>query len=246
MLNYLSDLVPKFIRFDKKLDDITVLTNKHWIEVREDNRRLTLIFSKDPKVIRLSENGLISKGSWEYLGNNKIEIEIHGEAKLYQHKFHDDKILLLNLDGTQEYTLFIQEHDYHTLLNNSQKITNYITNISTESSKSRSTNDFIELVIRNDKHFHELDYPEINLEIETLKQSLKNYPSNHQVDILISFLKYHSLKKEWVQINPVLCRDLTSGKITLKRISEFINLTLNKPNIQEQFLIYCERELKKK
>jgi hypothetical protein len=189
MINYLSDLIPKFIRFDKKLDDITVLTNKHWIEVREDNRRLTLIFSKDPKVIRLSENGLISKGTWEYLGNNKIEIEVGGEAKLYQHKFHDDKILLLNLDSTDEYTLFIQEHDYFTLLNNSQEITNYISSIATAYSTSRSAKVNAEITIRNNNHFHEIDYPEIKTEIESLKKSLKNYPSTNQADILTHFLK---------------------------------------------------------
>lgn len=243
MLNYLSDLIPKFIRLNKKLDDITVLTNKHWIEFREDGRKVTLIFSQNPKIIRTSENGIIVKGSWEYLGNNKIEIELNGEANLYQHRFHDDKILLLNLDGTEKFTLFIQETEYVLFLNNYQKITNYIDKISSNfSSGSKSVSSLLK--IKDENSFNEIDYPEIKSEIDVLKVRLKEYTSKYQVEILIHFLQNNSLKKEWVQINPIFCHDLVNNMLPINHISIFVQLCSNNSKLLELFMNYFTAEIR--
>lgn len=55
------------------------------------------------------------------------------------------------------------------------------------------------------------DYPEVLKEIRILKAFLLNVPSIHRVEIIISFLKNHSLKTVWVLENPKLTQLVVSG-----------------------------------
>ena len=55
------------------------------------------------------------------------------------------------------------------------------------------------------------DYPEVLKEIRILKAFLLNVPSLHRVEIIISFLKNHSLKTAWILENPKLTQLVVSG-----------------------------------
>jgi len=48
MKTYFSDLIPRIKKFSKKLDDLTLLTDQHWIVIDEiENSKNVYIFKKD-------------------------------------------------------------------------------------------------------------------------------------------------------------------------------------------------------
>ena len=117
MQTYLSDIIPRLARFSKKLDDITLLTSKHWVILNETTQiKSTYIFRNNKELI-VSENGIVIHGTWDYLGFNKILLRFNNNSFLFQHGFLENDILALQLDGRNEYAFFINEgrSDLNTL-----------------------------------------------------------------------------------------------------------------------------------
>jgi len=117
MQTYISNIIPSLARFSKKLDDITLLTSKHWVILNETTQiKSTYIFRNNKELI-VSENGIVVHGTWDYLGFNKILLRFNNNSFLFQHGFLEDDILALQLDGRNEYAFFINERrsDLNTL-----------------------------------------------------------------------------------------------------------------------------------
>jgi hypothetical protein len=117
MQTYISNIIPSLARFSKKLDDITLLTSKHWVILNETTQiKSTYIFRNNKELI-VSENGIVIHGTWDYLGFNKILLRFNDNSFLFQHGFLEDDILALKLDGRNEYAFFINERrsDLNTL-----------------------------------------------------------------------------------------------------------------------------------
>lgn len=110
MKTFLLEIIPKIKRFSKKLDDLTVITNKHWLLIDEDNTEKTVfIFREQNNQLLISKNGKIEKGTWEYLGNDTLIIDRTDGSYLFKQGFIDDSVLALKIDGTQEYALLVNE-----------------------------------------------------------------------------------------------------------------------------------------
>jgi hypothetical protein len=63
MKTFILDIIPKIERFSKKLDNITVLTNKHWVFLEEElEKKIVYIFREKDNQLLISENGKISTG----------------------------------------------------------------------------------------------------------------------------------------------------------------------------------------
>jgi len=117
MQTYISNIIPSLARFSKKLDDITLLTSKHWVILNETTQiKSTYIFRNNKELI-VSENGIVVHGTWDYLGFNKILLRFNNNSFLFQHGFLEDDILALQLDGMNKYAIFINEgrSDLNTL-----------------------------------------------------------------------------------------------------------------------------------
>lgn len=117
MQTYFSNIIPSLARFSKKLDDISLLTSRHWVILNETTQsKRTYIFRNNKELI-VSENGIVVHGTWDYLGFNKILLRFNDNSFLFQHGFLEDDILALQLDGRNEYAFFINERrsDLNTL-----------------------------------------------------------------------------------------------------------------------------------
>lgn len=129
MKTYLSDVIPKFQRFSDKLDNISLLMSKHWVVLDESSDTRMIYIFREGNQLLISTNGIITKGSWEYLGHNSLMIDHKEQSFLFQMGFFDKNILALKLDSRDEYALLINKDndanivyrltDVHRYLNDS-------------------------------------------------------------------------------------------------------------------------------
>ncbi len=126
MKTFLLDLIPKIQRYSKKLDDISVLTGKHWILLGGDTTKTVYIFRSSNNQLIISKNGRIEKAKWEHIGKDSIIVDVRDESFLFKHGFIDDSVLALKLDGTNEYALFINEKRFEEFLDSIEKAISFL------------------------------------------------------------------------------------------------------------------------
>lgn len=128
MKTYIASIIPKINKFSRKLDDVALLTEKHWIVIDElSNSKYVYIFRNNSELL-ISRNGLVEKGKWEYLGNNSILIENNDGVFLFRHGFFDSNILALKIDGKEEYAFLINETLFDKYLNSIEAILKFLKN----------------------------------------------------------------------------------------------------------------------
>ena len=126
MQTFISDLIPKIQRFSQKSDDLTLLTNQHWVVIEEiDQHKNVYIFRKNNELL-ISSNGIVEKGRWEYLGNNSLLIDKKDKSYLFKHGFFDENILALKIDGKNEYAFLINENRYYGELDTMPKVLDFL------------------------------------------------------------------------------------------------------------------------
>ena len=126
MKTYLTDIIPKIKRFSRKLDNLTLLTNQHWVAIDDiDNLKSVYIF-RDNNDLLISFNGKIEKGTWEYLDSNSLLIERGNNSYLLRHGFFDENIIALKLDGNNEHVFFVNETKFNSEINSIKSINNFL------------------------------------------------------------------------------------------------------------------------
>lgn len=110
MKSYLKDIFPRIVRYSKRLDDITVLTEKPWVMISEESTvREVWIFQKNGELI-VSRNGIAAKGSWDYIQQARsLYIDVYDIRRLFNQAFVDDVAFLLKLDGKDDIIPFVNE-----------------------------------------------------------------------------------------------------------------------------------------
>ncbi|MGR7814307.1 hypothetical protein [Lacinutrix undariae] len=127
MKTYILDIIPKIQRFSQKLDNLTILLNKHWVILDEDtSRKSVFIFREKDNQLLISTDGKIEKGNWEYLGNNSILIDRKDGSFLFKHGFIDDYVLALKIDGKEEYALLVNEQWFEKQLKSLDKVLSFL------------------------------------------------------------------------------------------------------------------------
>lgn len=61
MKTFLSDIFPKLQRFSEKLDNITLLTNQHWVSIDEIHSAKTVYIFRPNNELLISTNGKVEK-----------------------------------------------------------------------------------------------------------------------------------------------------------------------------------------
>lgn len=126
MITFIKDILPKITRYSKKLDDLTILTNQHWVYVdKSSTSKMVFIFRSNSDLI-VSVNGVVEKGKWTYLGNDYLLVEKPSESFLYKHGFFDDTVLALKVDGTADYAFFVNETKIGRELNSLDNVLSYL------------------------------------------------------------------------------------------------------------------------
>ena len=127
MKTFISDLIPKLQRFSQKLDNLTLLTNQHWVVIDEINNNKNVYIFRTNNDLLISQNGKVEKAKWEYLGNNSLLIDKKEESFLFKHGFFDENILALKVDSKNEYAFLINENKYDGELNSIERIIDFLT-----------------------------------------------------------------------------------------------------------------------
>lgn len=126
MRTYISDIIPKIEQYSKKLDNLTLLTNQHWIIIDDiDKSKITFIFRSNNELI-ISQDGKVEKAKWEYLGYNSLLIDRMEESFLFKHGFFDENVLALKIDGKNEYTFLVNESKFHKELNSYKNVIEFL------------------------------------------------------------------------------------------------------------------------
>lgn len=126
MKTYISDIIPKLQRFSHKLDDLTNLTNQHWVVVDDINNIKSVYIFRTNNQLLISNNGIVEKAKWEYLGNNSLLIDKKDESYLFKHGFLDGNILALKVDSKNEYAFLVNENRHSGELNSFDKIVEFL------------------------------------------------------------------------------------------------------------------------
>ena len=122
MKTYFFDLIPRLQRYSEQLDDLTKLTNQHWVVVDEiANSKNVYIFRTNNELL-ISQNGKVERAKWEYLGNNSLLIDKREEIYLFKQGFLDENVLALKVDSKDEYAFLVNENKYDGDLNSINKI----------------------------------------------------------------------------------------------------------------------------
>jgi hypothetical protein len=126
MKTYISDIIPKIQRFSQELDNLTLLTNQHWVVIEEINESKTVyIFRKNGELL-ISQNGRVEKAKWEYLGHNSLLIDRKQDSYLFRHGFFDENILALKIDSKNEYAFLVNESKFERELNSIDTIKEFL------------------------------------------------------------------------------------------------------------------------
>ncbi|MBE0662826.1 MAG: hypothetical protein IH597_10175 [Bacteroidales bacterium] len=126
MRTYIATLIPRIRKFSEKLDNLTLLTNQHWVVIDElRNSKLVYIFRANYDLL-IAQDGKVEKGKWEYLGNNSLLIERKNESFLFRHGFFDSNVLALKVDGKDEFAFLVNENKYGGDLNSIEKVLEFL------------------------------------------------------------------------------------------------------------------------
>jgi hypothetical protein len=251
MLQFLSDIIPSLVRLNERLDNTTILKSKDWIQLLEDpeNRgylnsslKISYNFKENPNILRITENGITKKGSWEYLVGNKIELEIEGTCYKFVHKFHDNNKLALMLDGSNKFILLISENEYQSLSNTQLRINQYIeSNIS--SYTNRQISPTLNISISENESFDINNFSSFLDEMNNLKITLEQFPINKREDIITSFAKNHSFKTSWINENPSLCKGLKEGLIDIRIMEQLFKVSKDNSIFQSELIAFISEKL---
>jgi hypothetical protein len=151
MKTFISDLIPKLQRFSQKLDNLTLLTNQHWVVIDDIcNNKNVYIFRNNNELL-IAQNGKVEKAKWEYLGNNSLLIDNKDESYLFKHGFFDENILALKVDSKDEYAFLINENKFDREINSLDKVIDFLTKKYLEPNLRKSIEDTTEIVIKTSK-----------------------------------------------------------------------------------------------
>lgn len=117
MKTFIAGIIPKIQEYSRKLDDLTLLTNQHWVLLDDIDQSKTIFIFKASNELLVATNGIVEKGKWEYLGNKSLLIDIQDKSFLFKQGFFDENVLALKVDGKDEYSMLINENKFDQELN---------------------------------------------------------------------------------------------------------------------------------
>jgi len=148
MKTFIADIIPKIQRFSQRLDDLTKLTNQHWVSLGDITQTKRVFIFRANNQLLIADNGIVEKGSWEYLGNQSLLMDTKHESYLLKHGFFDENVIALKLDSTDNYAFFITETKYKKDLNTIEDVLSFL-----EDKYIKSPNILSQASYRNSNNF---------------------------------------------------------------------------------------------
>ena len=91
--------------------------------------------------------------------------------------------------------------------------------------------------------FDPSNYPAVNDEICLINERTGAVPINFKVEIIISFLKDHSLQNKWIDANPELTDLVTSQILFTGSIESLFDCCRSNPNFRQDLENYLRGKL---
>jgi hypothetical protein len=126
MKTFVANIFPKIQNYSEKLDDLSLLTNQHWVSIDEIMSSKTVYIFKSNNELIVATNGKVEREKWEYLGHKSLLIDKKEGSYLFNLSFYDDNILALKLDGREEYAIFVNQNKYGADLNSIHKVLEFL------------------------------------------------------------------------------------------------------------------------
>ena len=109
MKTYLLNIPQRLKLFNKVLDAKTQLINKSWRVLNDDGVVESYFFKNNGEII-ISQNGMAQIGKYEVLPIGKILVSIADKNYILRPTATEDKAILgFQLDGTEQYSLLLDE-----------------------------------------------------------------------------------------------------------------------------------------
>ncbi|WP_018477017.1 hypothetical protein [Pontibacter roseus] len=126
MKTFISNLIPKMQRYSQQLDDLTLLTKQHWVVVDGNSDTKQVYIFRENNTLLISQNGQVEKARWEYLGHKTVLIERKDGIHLFKQGFFNESILVLKIDGRDEYVFLVNETKYAVEFSSPERIIDFI------------------------------------------------------------------------------------------------------------------------
>lgn len=185
MKTFLLNIPNEIRNWSNTLDAKSVLCNQSWNVFNDEGVKEVYIFQKDGTLIA-SHNGKVTKAKWEYIPQNTSLIieNLGADTFMLRPTYYDKKVLALQVDGTDNYALMVDENYLEQLMLDSlENVRLYITDQSKyqekiaereiseknrQKKKHQEWNNFID-----EKIEEYLKTPESFEEIENIKKETK-------------------------------------------------------------------------
>ncbi len=128
MKTFFADIIPKIQRFSQRLNDVTKLTNQHWVSIGDIKTNKTVYIFDSNGEIDIFENGVgIDSGTWKFSDEQSMKLKLtNNPPLLLKHGFFDENVIALKLDSTNNYAFFVNETRYDKELNNINDVLKFL------------------------------------------------------------------------------------------------------------------------
>ncbi len=97
-------------------------------------------------------------------------------------------------------------------------------------------------LVRSTDQFDPVNFSSVADEIQLINEGTVTLPPFFKVEILISFLKDHSLENNWTRANPELADLVTSGSLLKGNIESLFESCRSNPIFQQDLETYLKKK----
>jgi hypothetical protein len=97
--------------------------------------------------------------------------------------------------------------------------------------------------IKDSDSFIAAHYAGMEENLAQMSLMLAKLPSNHRKEMVLSFLKNHSMKTAWVEANPGLAEMITSKELPLGDLEALFESSRNNPSFRHDLEMHVGHQL---
>lgn len=97
--------------------------------------------------------------------------------------------------------------------------------------------------IKATDHFTASDFPKVQAELDTIVKDPRGHAPGMKGEIILSYVKDHSLKKEWLEIHPELTTLLTGRHFTTVNLEALLESSRQNKPFRESLEAYIRQEI---
>lgn len=98
-------------------------------------------------------------------------------------------------------------------------------------------------LIKEGDKFQPENFPSVMDEMTTIKEQTRYVSPAFKADIIVSYLKDHSLDNNWISANPELAKLISTGSLSTSNIEALFESCRNKPFFRNQMEEFLRQDL---